>query len=453
MSQDLIKNNKIFQTLIQKQEIVLLLLLIVILLVPLASNFFHQKPLLMGSESYYHLLYEPLSFLLSRIPFSFLFTVPLVLGLVSLLLLFLLARRFNLPPNYSFFFLLFLIFTPAFMYSFSTISAYSFFFFLVLAGFVLLTTQNNIKYLSVIPFIFATFIDIVSAGLLLLLQLLYLWHHKKEKHLTVSLGVTLLSLLYALFFRKIPLALGPFHAEHVALDLVSDLGGLSGIGFILLLLTLIGVGILWRKKEFRVVYLLLFSTILMYLYSTETVLFLATTVVFLAVCGLIALFEQSWNLPTLKRFTFLLILLSVLFSALTYLNRIADLPPAAGDTQALLWMKENTPAEAVVFSAVENGYFIPYFAQREPFQEFHNQAATTGLAGTIMNSTYITTTFPLLEKHNIAYFYITPAMKKQFSADQGLLFLFSNERFKLVYSSQGYEVWEFRAYNSPGEIS
>jgi hypothetical protein len=211
----------------------------------------------------------------------------------------------------------------------------------------------------------------------------------------------------------------------------------------------IGVGVLWRKQHFRVVYALLALTLAMYIYSSQTVIFLAMTLVFLGTCGFIALFEQTWNLAMLKRFTFLLVMLSILFSLLTYISRVPETSPTLGDKEALQWIQVNTPQDAVIFSSAENGYFILYFAQRRPFQEFHDLELHEAAAGTITNSTYIVATFPLLEQEKITYIYITPIMKKQWPAEQGLFFLFSNERFKLVYSSQGYEVWEFKSL--PGE--
>ena len=61
-----------------------------------------------------------------------------------------------------------------------------------------------------------------------------------------------------------------------------------------------------------------------------------------------------------------------------------------------------------------------------------------------MNSTYTATTFPLLNEHLIQIVYITPQMKKAYPPEQGLLFLLKNERFKILYESEGYEVWSFK---------
>ncbi len=56
----------------------------------------------------------------------------------------------------------------------------------------------------------------------------------------------------------------------------------------------------------------------------------------------------------------------------------------------------------------------------------------------------IGTTFPIFEEQKVGAVYVTPDWKEQYPADQGgLLFLLKNERFKLGYSSEGYEVWKF----------
>ncbi|HLD72105.1 MAG TPA: hypothetical protein VJA23_00820, partial [Candidatus Nanoarchaeia archaeon] len=65
------------------------------------------------------------------------------------------------------------------------------------------------------------------------------------------------------------------------------------------------------------------------------------------------------------------------------------------------------------------------------------------LSQRIFSSLYIDELFPLLEQNQISIIYITKEMRSGLSAEQGLLFLLKNERFKIVYSSEDAEVWVF----------
>ena len=111
----------------------------------------------------------------------------------------------------------------------------------------------------------------------------------------------------------------------------------------------------------------------------------------------------------------------------------------------LIWIKEYTNDEDVIFSNPEYGPYITYFTQRSPFYSLpDNNAQKAGDAATILNSTYIKDTFPILEENSVSIIYITPKMKESLPEDQGLLFLFKNEKFKLLLQREGYEIWEFR---------
>ena len=227
----------------------------------------------MGVESYYHLSsaegvswynfhYLPLKIINLFLVDAYLFLIPLFFAFASLWLFLGFAKKVNLSKKFTFFFSFFLIINPAFIYTFITISAYSFLFFLLLAGFFLYSSKNKfLHYTSLIPFLLATFFDIYSGVVLLLLFLVYLYLEKKEVKALLKgfSGMVFISTFILIFFNilmiKLPFVLGPFYLQETIINLVSDLGGLSGTGIFILFLALIGLAIAWKSCWYQFIFI------------------------------------------------------------------------------------------------------------------------------------------------------------------------------------------------------
>ena len=447
------EENTIFHKVLKHKKFLLCSLLIIFLAIPAIKNVISEKPLLMGGESYYHLLqadqhwyYYPLHLALSLLGTQWIILLLLALALSSLLLFLRFTAQIQLPERVSFFIALFTIITPAFIHSFSTLSAVSYVTFLTLLGFTVLThPKKNIQWLSAIPFVLTTFFDLFSSSVTVVLLALYVYVRRKESRtLPVFLlgAVTLCTLLNFVLLSQ-PFVLGPFHEQQYTADFISDLGGSSGLGLFLVLLMIIGLMVTWKQPEFAATYVFIPFLIPFYFYSTETIFPIALLASFSATIGFLKLFDRTWTLPTLKKFTLLVIMLGLLFSTLTYLSRITAESPTAQDAEALTWIQENALSDAIILSDPENSYFIQSIAQRTPFAAPH-QPAKINFTEQIFSATYIKDLFPLLEQEYINYIYLTPRMKERLPKDQGLRFLLKNERFKLVYSSEDTEIWFFK---------
>ena len=224
-------------------------------------------------------------------------------------------------------------------------------------------------------------------------------------------------------------------------DLISDLGGLSGISLFIVILTFIGLAITWKRKNFSNTYIFFPITLIAFFLNTQAIFFLTLSTVFFATIGLIQLFDKKWILTSLKQFTLLLLILGIVFSTLTYFDRTTNYEPSEQSQQALIWIKDNTEANNIVFSLPEEGYYISYWAHREPFYTLHSKNnPKANLTNKILTSTYIDQLFPILEENEIKIIYVTPKMKAQ---QQNLIFLLKNERFKMLYSYEETEVWLF----------
>ena len=432
----------------------IMLLTLIVLAIPLLINFLKNKPLLMGSESYYHLsqqasltkfYYYPLQFLKTYIPENILIVIPIIITILSLILLFQLAKRMKIKENLFLLFLVILIFTPTFIISNITLSSYPLFILLISIGALLLTTKK-IKYLSILPFILATFIDSFSTILLLIGLIIYTIKYNKNKLGYILSIFTFILLLFNYFLLKLPFILGPFHSQLHSADLISDFGGFSGISFFVIILAFIGLIITTSKHKFNWTYVFLLLTLTAFIINTQVIYYLAILIIFFATLGLDFILEKSWNLDIVKKITIWIILLSILFSFLSFMQRIENIPPTANDLDSLQWIKENTPKNAIIFSTPENSYLIKHFAKREPFYFINKETKQQkNITKNIFLSTYPKLTFPLLQQNNISVIYVTPKIKSEFPAEQGLLFLFNNENFKLTHFSDNYEVWLYLA--------
>ena len=445
-----------FKHALQHARVYLFIVLLVVVGTPLIINAVRGNPLIMGPESYYHLSFfqgnslqwyhSPWAFFLSSVPSSGLFLIPLFLAIACFFLFFKLVKRYALPEPFSSFFLLFVLLSPAFIFTFSTLSAYSLVLFLLLLGFVLSSERNTWKYLAIFPFMLATSVDLASSCILLALFLLYFYVKRQQKifSLVVLATLILMIVLQGLFLNQ-PFVLGPFEDQRPAADFISDLGGASGISFSLFLLALIGIPFTLRKKKFMFGYVFLPLLVPIYLYNTHTIFYLSLLLALFAAASFQEIAESRWILETLKRFTILLVVLTLFFSTITYLERVTAVGPTAQDAHVLGWISQHKNREGRVFSDPGESYYIKYFARREPFYTLPGDESTTKKTGEeIFNSTYILTTFPLLEQHHISIIYITPPMRQNLPTDRGLLFVLKNERFKMIYSSEGYELWVFR---------
>ena len=444
-NQDFIESdNEYFKLILKYHKIILLIILMVILFIPLISNQF----IIQGSESYYHLsesttlkefFNNPLPLLTSFIPVKFLFLIPITLAFLSLLLVFSITKTIKISERIVFFFLLFLILSPAFIFVYTTISAYSLFIFLILLGMFLLT-KNQLKYLSIIPITLALCFDLISS-FLLLTALTIIYVKQKKKFPLIPVLIALIILITKKIILNTPYIYGPFHTQQFLPDLISDLGGLSGISFFIIILAFIGLAITWKRKNFSNTYIFFPITIIAFFLNTQAIFFLTLSVVFFATIGLVQLFDKKWTLISLKQFTLLLLILGILFSTLTYTDRIINYEPSEQAQQTLTWIKDNTETDTIVFSLPEESYYVNYFAQRESFSLLHSKnKLKSNLTTTILTSTYINQLFPILEENNIDIIYITPKMKTQFP---NLIFLLKNERFKLLHSNEETEVWLF----------
>ena len=446
---------KYIQHVVKFQKSYLIGLAVVILLIPIIVNLALGKPLLMGSESYYHLqqtrefnignfYYFPLLLASLIIPPDLMVFIPFLLAISSILLLIAVTKESSLQGEFIFFFLLFMILSPEFIHNYSVLSANSALVFLAVLIIYLISRESKwVKIMSIFPLIAASFFNLFSTSLIILALAFYSYFTKKNRLIALILAALLflsgLINLLALNQDVFPIE---FQEQPLITGLISALGAVGGISFFILLLALIGLAVTWKKKFFWIAYVFLLILVGGYLFNQKLIFLMSIVITFLATVAFAFLARQEWKLPLIKNFTLFILLLGILFSTLSYLNRANLSYPLAAHEETLQWIKENTLPQALIFSSPEQIHYINYLAERRAFHNLYkDKEYAAGQYRAVIGALQLNGLISLLDIHQISIIYLTPDLKSSLPADYGLLALLNTENFKLVHSYQGIEVW------------
>ena len=146
----------------------------------------------------------------------------------------------------------------------------------------------------------------------------------------------------------------------------------------------------------------------------------------------------------------LVIICGLLFSTISYLNRISNIEPNLEVISSLEWLYNQNPG--VVFSHYEKGFWIETIANKptvmnELFDYSPDVEKRYNDSIKIFNSRNLKTTTIILDKYNVTYIWIDKKMKTGQvweKENQGLLFILKNsERFKRIYSLDKIEIWKY----------
>ena len=166
---------------------------------------------------------------------------------------------------------------------------------------------------------------------------------------------------------------------------------------------------------------------------------------FFGVVVFVFLIRQPWQLPLIKKFTLFIIILGILFSTLSYLNRVNLNDPSAAQVETLQWIRENTSADAIILSSTQHVDYIHYFAERRAVQDLYkDKNYVAGQYRALVGALQVDELQQLLDTHGITILYLTPDLKQLLPAGQGSLSLLNTQNFKLVYSNQELEVWFYQ---------
>jgi hypothetical protein len=230
-------------------------------------------------------------------------------------------------------------------------------------------------------------------------------------------------------------------------DIVADFGGLFGLGVFHIILAVIGLIITWKQRitipAAYVSIIYLFGA--MGVFGSHVIVYSVFTVAFFSAVTVNSLINFKWESRLVKNLTLLVILCGILFSTISYANRIAALEPNPEIVNSLLWLRQQSPGK--VLSHHSNGFWIEYFSNKSVVVDELNKNALGKNVSLLFASRNLETAKQMLDAHGVTYIWIDQAMKNGEvwqSPEEGFLFLFrNNETFKKLDERFGIETWQY----------
>ncbi|MBU3942175.1 MAG: hypothetical protein KKF74_04660, partial [Nanoarchaeota archaeon] len=386
----------------------------------------------------------------------------------SVLVFYLVLKEFKIEITQRFVILLILVISPAFIYLSAISNTHSVPVFLTLLGIYLFFKKNIfLTILSLLAFAATIPFGMFNALLAITIIISYLIEEKQKeespikptkpmfsfqsKKAAVFLFILFIisALCFPLYFQQKTKVLP---VENILQNSISDFGALIGIGIFNIFLAIAGFFLMWKKKkEHLFIFLLLLIIIASSFYAKNVIVYLTFVFSVFAGYAFVKIRDMHWEVKIIKNLTILLIICGLVFSTISYLNRVSNMQPDNEIIKSLDWLKHYSESDKIVFSHYSKGFWINSVAERpvvtdKMLEYFPDAKEKFNDSLKIFYSRNLKNTKSLLEKYNINYIWIDNEMKQGLvweKEQQGLLFLFrNNETFNNIYNNQGIEIWE-----------
>ncbi|MFH1505951.1 MAG: hypothetical protein ABIE94_03085 [archaeon] len=466
----------------KKLVIWLFIIAAIVLLSPLMVRMSDDNPFVAGGETYYNLrmaeeiqengilekdvmqsrdysfnlLHYVLAGMGSFIDLGLLAKIlPIILGMLFFWLGYKLLQQFALKNQELFLAMLFVIFTPTFFLVFTTLTTFSFVLVLNLLGLYLLRSRNvYLQFLSILVFALIPMFDFFAFILTFMLLLVYILVYKKKAGMIISAFVLSLVFIWiGLSTLSYKITYFNFITDSFALRFfLTDFGAAIGYSFFMFLLALIGFSFAWKKKQSVLVGLISVALFIFSFFNASMRIYLSFVMVLVATYSFDNLINREWSLKFLKRITLLLIICSLIFSAVSFMNRQYEEDPNQEIVDSLQALR-GSMQKGTVLTHQSNGFYVEYFSEMPVVLDglSSQQPGYIQLyTGTqeLFATRDLDTAEAHLQRFKIRYILIDDAMKKGLvwrRPQEGLLFLIENsEKFIKVYSENGIEIYKYR---------
>jgi len=359
------------------------------------------------------------------------FGISILLSLLSLIFIYFTLKNLKINSQEIFFTIILLIISPAFIYIYIIPSNYTLVFFLISLGFYLLTLDNEyLSYIGVVPLLFIIFLgELVIVPLIFILFYL-LWIRKK---IIVSL---ILIVMFTFFYLSSP-KINLFSTNNYFVTLISDFGGFTGIILSVLILALIG---LFMTKKIKLVSLpvgVIIFFVFISNYNWHYLVYIIPLICLSASKTIHSFISNRWEIGIIKKATLLIILCTLLFSSVSYSERIAYSDPSLSMINSLDFI--NGLGDGNVLSYPDNQFLIEYYGKKEGVLKYGDENYE------IFSNKNLRKFNEYLNSNSIKYIWITPEMKKELWNNDvgGMSYLLNEyEQFEKIYDYGGYEVWK-----------
>ena len=237
-------------------------------------------------------------------------------------------------------------------------------------------------------------------------------------------------------------------------SLFSDLGSEFGTSIFILFLSFFGISYLWKfKYKYTYVYLTLLLFIIFLFFLPSFIVYINFILAYLAALGIVHLLRSKWESETIRRLTMWLLIIGVIFSAITFINQVSQEKPNNNLYNALNYLKGYDSDKTVVFSHYSYGNLINTIANKKnvmdtnflyaPRLNQHYQDSQL-----LLNTRNADLASELVKKYNIKYILITKEMKQGLiwnQEDEGLLFVVNSANiYKRIYYNDEVEIWRIK---------
>jgi len=284
--------------------------------------------------------------------------IPFIAGILSTILFYLTLKRFKIKLENRFMATLLWIISPIFIYGFTVSNPFSIILLLNIAGFHYFVVQRY-SYVSLIFFALIPFFGWINSLLTAALVLMYTIQNK-DKSMVCIAGIAVMVLISILVGQG---ATERVVDDNIIQDNIAGLGALIGFNVFVLLLAGIGIIKSWKSKNAWLYFLFILLLGLSY-YSSEYKIILNILISLYAAIGFAALRKMQWDLVPIRNLTILLLGLGLVFSSVSYVNRLSFMEPGPLLVDSLLVLRAESDSESVILSHKDNGFWIEFFSSR-----------------------------------------------------------------------------------------
>lgn len=440
------------------KTLLILLLAGALILSPYAFRIFQGNPYMINSEAYYNIRVSGEDALQDRtMPFSILDLfnqnniifnkiLPLLLGILCVGLSIMVMKRHNISEKNTTAITLILISSPIFLYTFLDLKYFSFAIILSLLTIYLISSKRYL--FSAIPLVLIPFFDFYSSLISIVLVALYiLLTAKNYNNYKIMIILGIVSFIAALLLNNY---LG-YSVTRIPLEktrLITDIGAEAGFSFSSMVLTFIGMILLWDKGlKNLLVYIMIIIIFGLSAFNTTLKAYVNFILVVYAGFAFVYLTRRKWSIQIIKKVTLLLIICSIIFTTILYATKLSETEPTPAYVDALRFIKDKSLEDESVLSVIENGYIIEYYSERRAFiDEKTNIYEPKRLAvyNNLTTSRNLEKTESILKDYSIKYIFVDKAFRQKLEADQGLLFIIENsQKFKEIYKNEEVAVWMY----------
>ena len=371
----------------------------------------------------------------------------LLLSLGTVILAYLLLKKHNMNEKIIWVIMLLLIVSPIFIYTFIDFNMYSIIIFMSLLATYMLISDHKI-FGSIIFFIMP-FIDVYGSVISCIFLTLYLVARNEsfkgyKTFMILGISAIILSVVLNTVLGYNFISSMPFQKS----NMITDIGADIGFSFSSIILSAIGLILLWEKGWKN---LALYSSIILFMFvavfNTFLRVYLNLILVIYAGFAFVYLTRRKWSIPIIKKITILLIICSVLFTTLVYVNKLVKAEPNTNYVDALKFIKQQSFNDEGILSSEKNGFLIEYYGERKTLiddKTISYNASRLALLENISTSRNLERTGNMLTNNSIKYIFIDSDFKQYLEEKQGLLFLMETSNdFKNIYQNQNVEVWMY----------